>query len=127
MRARAPGAVLHPIRCYQAEQERDGLTYAHRKTLVELIAQQRIPAIYPWRDFVVAGGLISYGPGASYTEQHFSQAADCVIRILKGEKPAELPVQAPTKLVLVINATTAKTLGLEISARLMALADELIE
>lgn len=105
----------------------DALTYARRKALVESIAQQHIPAIYPWRDFVVAGGLMSYGPGATYTRQHFSQAADYVIRILKGEKPAELPVQAPTKLVLVINATAAKALGLEIPARLIALADELIE
>lgn len=105
----------------------DALTYAHRKALVELIAQQRIPAIYPWRDFVVAGGLVSYGPGATYTRQHFSQVADYVIRILNGEKPAELPVQAPTKLVLVINSRAAKALGLEIPARLSALADELIE
>jgi putative ABC transport system substrate-binding protein len=105
----------------------DALTYARRKALIDLIAEQRIPAIYPWRDFVVAGGLISYGPGATYTEQHISQAADYVIRILNGDKPAELPVQAPTKLVLVINATTAETLGLDIPARLVALADEIVK
>ena len=105
----------------------DALTYARRNKIVELIAQQRIPAIYPWRDFVVAGGLISYGPGTGYNDEVVTQAAGYVNRILNGEKPAELPVQAPTKLVIAINARTAKTLGLEIPARLIALADEVIE
>jgi ABC-type uncharacterized transport system substrate-binding protein len=105
----------------------DALTYARRNIIVELIAQQRIPAIYPWRDFVVAGGLISYGPGTGYNDEVITHAAGYVNRILNGEKPAELPVQAPTKLVIAINARTAKTLGLEIPAGLIALADEVIE
>jgi putative ABC transport system substrate-binding protein len=105
----------------------DALTYARRNTIVELIAQQRIPAIYPWRDFVLAGGLISYGPSVAYGYEYVRQAASYVDRIMNGEKPAELPVQGPTKLSLVINAKTAKALGLEIPARLIALADEVIE
>jgi putative tryptophan/tyrosine transport system substrate-binding protein len=105
----------------------DALTYARRNTIVELIAQQRIPAIYPWRDFVVAGGLISYGPGIAYGDELVRQAAVYVNRILNGEKPAELPVQAPTKLTIAVNARTAKTLGLQIPATLIALADEVIE
>lgn len=105
----------------------DALTYARRDRMVELIAQLRIPAIYPWRDFVVAGGLISYGPGAGYNDELCEQAAGYVNRILNGEKPAELPVQAPTELVISLNVRTAKTLGLEIPATLIALADEVIE
>jgi putative tryptophan/tyrosine transport system substrate-binding protein len=105
----------------------DALTYARRDRMVELIAQQRIPAIYPWRDFVVAGGLISYGPGVGYNDELCEQAAGYVNRILNGEKPAELPVQAPTKLAISLNVRTARTLGLEIPANLIALADEVIE
>jgi ABC-type uncharacterized transport system substrate-binding protein len=105
----------------------DALTYARRNTIVELIARQRIPAIFPWRDFVVAGGLISYGPGVEYGDEIPKQAANYVSRILNGEKPGDLPVQAPTKLVIVMNAKAANTLGLEIATRLMALADEVIE
>ena len=69
----------------------DALTYARRNTIVELIAQQRIPAIYPWRDFVVAGGLISYGPGIAYGDEYIIQAASYIDRILNGESPADLP------------------------------------
>ena len=105
----------------------DALTYARRNEIIQLIARQRLPAIYPWRDFVIAGGLISYGPDAGYTDEFLGQGASYVNRILAGEKPAEMPVQAPTKLVLSINARTAKALGLEIPARLMALADEMVE
>jgi len=105
----------------------DALTYARRTALIELIAQQRIPAIYPWREFVTAGGLMSYGPGTAYGKELLRQAAGYVSRILNGEKPAELPVQAPTKLAVTVNAKTAKTLGLDIPSRLMALADEVIE
>ena len=105
----------------------DALTYARRDRMVELIAQLRIPAIYPWRDFVVAGGLISYGPGAGYNDELCEQAATYVNRILNGEKPADLPVQAPTKLEISINVRTARTLGLEIPTTLIALADEVIE
>jgi putative ABC transport system substrate-binding protein len=105
----------------------DALTFARRNAIVELIAKQRIPAIYPWRDFVVAGGLISYGPGIAYGDEFLGQAAGYVNRILNGEKPAELPVQAPTKLAISINSRTANALGLEVPARLIALADEVIE
>jgi putative tryptophan/tyrosine transport system substrate-binding protein len=105
----------------------DAFTYARRNEIAQLIAKHRIPAIYPWRDFVTAGGLISYGPPEGYRDEIVRQAANYVGRILSGEKPAEMPVQAPTKLVIAINARAAKTLGLEIPASLMALADEVIE
>jgi putative ABC transport system substrate-binding protein len=104
----------------------DALTYARRSEIVQLIAKQRIPAIYPWRDFVTAGGLMSYGPPDSYADEMLRQAANYVSRILNGEKPAEMPVQAPTKLVLVINARTAKMLRLEIPVSLIA-SDEMVE
>jgi putative ABC transport system substrate-binding protein len=105
----------------------DALTYVRRNEIVQLIAKQHIPAIYPWRDFVIAGGLMSYGPHEAYVDEALRQAAKYVNRILNGEKPAEMPVQAPTKLALTINARTAKTLGLEIPGSLMALADEMVE
>jgi putative ABC transport system substrate-binding protein len=101
----------------------DAPTYARRNEITQLIAKQRIPAIYPWRDFVTAGGLMSYGPHEKYTDEVVRQAANYVSRILSGEKPAEMPVQAPTKLVTTINARAAKALGLEIPASLMVLAD----
>jgi putative ABC transport system substrate-binding protein len=105
----------------------DALTYARRDEIVQLVAKQRIPAIYPWRDFVIAGGLMSYGPHEGYAVEALRQAANYVNRILNGEKPAEMPVQAPTRLVLTINAREAKALGLEISGSLIALTDEMIE
>jgi ABC-type uncharacterized transport system substrate-binding protein len=105
----------------------DALTYVRRNEIVQLIAKQRIPAIYPWRDFVTAGGLISYGPDAGYTDEFLGQAASYVNRILNGEKPAEMPVQAPTKLVLSVNTKAAKALGLDLPASLIALTDEIIE
>ena len=99
-------------------------TTSHGKLIIGLAAQYRLPAVYFTRFFVTAGGLISYGP--DYVDQ-FRQAAGYVDRILKGEKPGDLPVQAPTKYELVVNIKTAKELGLTIPPAVLARADALIE
>ena len=96
----------------------------HRDLIITLAERHRLSAIYPFRYFVDSGGLISYGPT---TIDPYIRAAGYVDRILKGEKPADLPVQAPTKFELVINLKTAKLLGLTVPPTLLATADEVIE
>jgi len=96
----------------------------HRDLIIRLAARHRLPAIYPYGFYVKAGGLFCYGPD---TLDQYRSAAGYVDRILKGEKPADLPVQAPTKYELVINRNTAKALGINVPAALLAAADEVIE
>ena len=100
------------------------LAEVHRDLIVTLAARLKLPAVYPTRSFVAGGGLASYGP--DFDDQH-QRAATYVDRILKGEKPADLPVQAPTKYELVINLKTAKALGLTLPPALLSRADEVIE
>jgi len=101
-----------------------GLSFIHSNLIVKLAAQYRLPAVYFERSFAAAGGLMSYGPDQI---DQFRRAAGYVDRIFKGEKPADLPVQAPTKYELVINLKTAKALDLEVPQTLLATADEVID
>ena len=97
---------------------------AYRKVIITLAAQHRLPAVYPFRHYVTGGGLISYGPD---TTGPFRSAAGYIDRILKGEKPADLPVQFPTRYEMVLNMKTAKALGLDVPPAVLARADEVIE
>jgi putative tryptophan/tyrosine transport system substrate-binding protein len=127
---RDPSEIEHAIAAF-AHEPNGGLIVTgssaasnHRKLIVALAARHRLPVVYNARFYVSDGGLISYGP--DFVDQ-YRRAASYVDRILKGEKPADLPVQAPTKYELVINLTTARALGLEVPPTLLARADEVIE
>ena len=98
--------------------------FFHRELIIALAARYRLPAVYPYRSLAVGGGLVLYGTDSA---DSYRQAARYIDRILKGEKPADLPVQAPTKYELVINLKTAKTLGLTVPPSLLAIAYEVIE
>jgi putative ABC transport system substrate-binding protein len=114
--ARAPdGGLIVP---------RQAPTLRHREMIIALAFRYRLPAVYSDRVFITGGGLASYGPDSNDEYRH---AAGYIARILMGEKPADLPVQAPTKYELAINLKTAKALGLTVSDKLLALADEVIE
>ena len=99
-------------------------TAVHREQIISLVARHRLPAIYPFRYFVISGGLISYGPDPI---EPYQRAAEYAHRILNGEKPGDLPVQAASKFELVVNLKSAKAFGLTIPPAVLALADEVIE
>jgi putative ABC transport system substrate-binding protein len=102
----------------------DLFTATNRQSIIALAAKHRLPALYPFRYFIASGGLMSYG---TETLETYRQAASYVARVLKGENPGDLPVQAPSKYELVINLKTAKALGLDVPPTLLARADEVIE
>jgi putative ABC transport system substrate-binding protein len=113
---REPGGAVIPLS--------DTFTFVHRDLIIKLSSRHRLPAVYPWRFCVTEGGLISYGVDLNDTNR---RAASYVDRILKGEKPANCPVQTPIKYELALNLKTATALGLSVPPSLLALADEVIE
>ena len=122
---------LEPVVATQAREPNGGLVAmpdaflsANRVELTSLAARYRLPALYNYRAFAEVGGLMSYGNDAL---DNYRRSAIYVDRVLKGEKPADLPVQVPTKYELVINQKTAKTLGLTVPDNLLTIADEVIE
>ncbi len=128
--ARDPGEIERAVTNFAAEPNgglivtANPLATLHRGLIIALAARHRLPAVYINRFFVASGGLISYGPDLN---DQYRRAAGYVDRILKGEKPADLAVQAPTKYELIINLKTAKALGLTVPQTLLARADEVIE
>jgi len=102
----------------------DTFTGIHRDQIVSLASRYRLPAVYPFRWFAEMGGLLSYGLDS---DDMFHRAASYVDRVLKGEKPADLPVQGPTKFEMIINNKTAKALGIDVPPTLLAIADEVID
>jgi putative ABC transport system substrate-binding protein len=125
-----PGQIERAIESFARERNGgllfapDVTIYIHRQLVIAQVTRQRLPAIYADPVMVKAGGLMSYGPDRL---DMFRRAASYIDRILRGEKPGDLPVQQPTKFELMINLKTAKTLGLEVPATLLARADEVIE
>jgi putative tryptophan/tyrosine transport system substrate-binding protein len=102
----------------------DPVTFTHRASIVEFAAKERLPAIYGLSDFVEAGGLMAYGPNR---DEMYRRAASCVVKILKGARPGELPIEQPTTFELVINRKTARTLGVKIPDSLLVRADRLMD
>jgi ABC-type uncharacterized transport system substrate-binding protein len=130
LNVRDPGDIERGVTAFASEPNGGLILTAaavgllHRELIIALASRHRLPGIYPYRVFVTDGGLMSYGID---TIDGYRRAAGYVDRILKGENPADLPVQQPTKFDLVINLTTAKALGLEVPPSLLAVADEVIE
>jgi putative ABC transport system substrate-binding protein len=122
-----PAAIavnVHPIVARSSRSRLPATVRSCRSPIITLAARHKLPAVYPFRYFVTSGGLISYGPDPI---DQYRRAAGYVDRILKGEKPADLPVQAPTKYETVLNLKTAKALGLDLPTTVLARADEVIE